>query len=415
MATTRRKLRAGVLVTAVALTGIVGACGKDSVDIVAAPAAVDPIFQSYVALGNSITAGYQSGGINDSTQRQSYARLLAGQMHTRYAYAALAGPGCPPPVINFLTQAREGGATSTSTSCFLRDPASATAILNNVAVPGATAIDPTATTSASSNILTQLVLGGKSQVRKALEAQPTFVSAWIGNNDVLDAAAKGVVPATAALATPGVTDTATFKTRYKAVVDSLLKQPGIKGVLIGVVNVTQIPLLFPAESLLTNATLKAQFDVASGGTVGSVTVLPNCVGSRALVSAAILGLMRSGAHPRVVSCQANVPAAPVGNWFILDTLEQAIFNKDITAYNNYISSQATAAGFAYVDPNPLLAQFRAGGLIPAFPDFSSATAPYGAYISLDGVHPSKLTHVLVAKALITAINAKYSTSIPQLP
>ena len=414
MATTRKQVRAGVFAAAVVLTAIVGACGKDSIDIVAAPAAVDPIFRTYVALGNSITAGYQSGGINDSTQRQSYARLLAGQMRTRYAYASLAGPGCPPPLINFLTRVREGGDTA-STACFLRNPASATAILNNVAVPGATALDPTSTTSASANILTQLVLGGKSQVRKALEARPTFVSAWIGNNDVLDAAAKGVVPATAALVTPGVTDTVVFKTRYKAVVDSLLKQTGVKGVLIGVVNVTQIPLLFPAESLLTNATLKAQFDVASGGAVGSVTVLPNCVGSRALVSAAILGLMKSGAHPRIVSCQANVPAAPVGNWFILDTLEQAIFNRTITAYNNYISSQATAAGFAYVDPNPLLAQFRTGGLIPAYPDFSSATAPYGAYISLDGVHPSKLTHVLVAKALITAINAKYGTSIPQLP
>ena len=42
------------------------------------------IFKRYVAIGNSITAGYQSGGINDSTQRQSYARVLAGQMGTQY-------------------------------------------------------------------------------------------------------------------------------------------------------------------------------------------------------------------------------------------------------------------------------------------------------------------------------------------
>jgi len=55
---------------------------------------------SYVALGNSITAGYQSGGINDSTQRQSYALLLARQMGTRYAYPALTMPGCAPPINN---------------------------------------------------------------------------------------------------------------------------------------------------------------------------------------------------------------------------------------------------------------------------------------------------------------------------
>ena len=55
------------------------------------------IFSSYVALGNSITAGYQSGGINDSTQRLSYAVLLAKQMGTRFAYPSLVMPGCPPP------------------------------------------------------------------------------------------------------------------------------------------------------------------------------------------------------------------------------------------------------------------------------------------------------------------------------
>src|SRR3954465_8330963 len=85
----------------------------------ATPAGGD-IFRSYVALGNSITAGYQSGGINDSTQRESYARLLAGQMGTQYHYAALTLPGCPPPIANVLTGARIGVTTSTSTTCKLR-------------------------------------------------------------------------------------------------------------------------------------------------------------------------------------------------------------------------------------------------------------------------------------------------------
>jgi lysophospholipase L1-like esterase len=411
MATSRKQLRAGALAAAIALAGVVAACGKDSVDVVAPSAAIYPMFQSYVALGNSITAGYQSGGINDSTQRQSYARLLAQQFHTRYAYASLAGPGCPPPVVNFLTGVRANGDTN-STTCYLRNPAVATAVLNNVAVPGATSIDPNAATSPSANFLTQLVLGGKTQVQKALDAQPTFVSVWIGNNDVLDAAAKGVTVATPALATAGITDTTTFKARYKLIVDGLKTQPRIRGILIGVGNVTGIPLLFPAESLYTNATLFAQFQAAAGG---AVTLVPNCTGSRALISAAILSQMRKGTFPRVVSCQANVPQAPVGDYFILDTLEQAIFTKDIAAYNRYISAKADTAFFAYADPNPLLASFRAAGNVPAFPDFSSATAPFGTYFTLDGVHPSKLAHIAVAKALITVINTKYSTSVPNLP
>src|SRR6185436_602941 len=85
------------------------ACNSDS-RVLMAPVA-NPIFQSYVALGNSITAGFQSDGINDSTQSRSYAVLLARQMGTRFAYPSLVNPGCRPPIANFTTQARVGGAT----------------------------------------------------------------------------------------------------------------------------------------------------------------------------------------------------------------------------------------------------------------------------------------------------------------
>ena len=56
----------------VALLGAVvttAACQSENLAI--APTANNDLFKSYVAIGNSITAGYQSGGINDSTQRRS--------------------------------------------------------------------------------------------------------------------------------------------------------------------------------------------------------------------------------------------------------------------------------------------------------------------------------------------------------
>src|SRR6478672_13121772 len=105
------------------------------------PPATGAMFSSYVALGNSITAGFQSNGINDSTQRQSYARLLATQMGTQYHYAALAGRGCTPPIANGLTGALVANAPAGT--CDLRAAASVTDILNNVAVPGARVLDPT--------------------------------------------------------------------------------------------------------------------------------------------------------------------------------------------------------------------------------------------------------------------------------
>ena len=59
-----------------------------------APATVDPMFQRYASLGNSITAGFQSGGISDSTQLRSYAQLLAKAMGTSFNYPRLNGRGC---------------------------------------------------------------------------------------------------------------------------------------------------------------------------------------------------------------------------------------------------------------------------------------------------------------------------------
>src|SRR2546430_16411698 len=65
------------------------------------------MFQRYVAMGNSITAGGQSGGINDSTQRQSYAVLVAAVMGgDPVYYPSPNAPGCPPPFRDISTQAR---------------------------------------------------------------------------------------------------------------------------------------------------------------------------------------------------------------------------------------------------------------------------------------------------------------------
>src|ERR1044071_851075 len=103
MKRTQFAARGALLVGALAA---MAACDNNNGGNLVSPSPVNPIFQSYVAIGNSITAGYQSDGINDSTQRQAYPLLLARVMGTRYAYPSLAMPGCAPPINNFLTQAR---------------------------------------------------------------------------------------------------------------------------------------------------------------------------------------------------------------------------------------------------------------------------------------------------------------------
>ena len=435
------------LAAALTVSAIVASCMDSTNNDVLGPSPTGAasIFQNYVAIGNSITAGYQSGGLNDSTQRRAYPVLLAQQMGVAFRYPQLAGRGCAPPVVNFATQAR-AGTGSTSTTCDLRTVTTSD-LINSVAVPGAAVVDLTdADGTPNSNTLTSLFLSGKSQIQKALENHPTFATIWMGNNDVLPAAVSGFLTPVAGVS-PGITAQATFESEYNKGTDALVAgAPGIKGVLIGVAKVSNIPLFFPAAALLPATAANPAyvgFQAAGGynatGTPGQaapLTVDANCTGSTALVSfrmASSIAAYRAnpaaaGAHPPHVACGTNTVGYPatVGNIFILEAAEQTALASAVAAYNTYISAEATALGFAYVDPNVLLDSVRTAGDIPTFPNLASATATFArtaapactsptcSWISLDGVHPSDRAHRSITNHIINAINAKYGTALVRI-
>jgi len=393
---------------------LAGLSSCDNGATVVSPKVSDDIFRNYVAIGNSITAGYQSSGINDSTQAQSYAALIARQMGTRFAFPALAKPGCAPPIANFQTQARVSNGTSTT--CAFRSPTSATFALNNVAVPGITSFDPTLAGGApgytqNSNPLEQLILGGKTMVQKALEVQPTFATIWVGNNDVLQPAITGL-PATA-------TQQATFAANYdKMIAEFTAGAPGVKGVLIGVAQVSNVPILFTAAAL-TNPAFVGGLSQAVGRPVTIDQTTCSGVGLTSYIGFPLFSQLRaSPTTPAIIFCQKTsaTPGSP-GDVFVLDAAEQVQAKAIVDGYNNYIKAKADAIGFAYYDPNTTLGRLAPTDPVLAtkVPNLASATATFGNYISLDGVHPNAAAHIEIAKDLIAVINAKYGTKIPAIP
>jgi lysophospholipase L1-like esterase len=191
-------------------------------------------------------------------------------------------------------------------------------------------------------------------------------------------------------------------------------EPNIKGVLIGVVQVAGIPLLQSGALIASSPAIQGAINQAAGQ---PVTIHPNCTGSASLVSVPqLIPLIRSGQHPALISCEPGVvPGTLVGDLFVLDANEQATLSATITGYNNYIKSKADALGFAFYDPNILLAAKKATGEIPAFPDFTKPTQAFGTLISLDGVHPAAAAHKAIANDLIGVINTKYGTSLQPIP
>ena len=101
---------------------------------------------------------------------------------------------------------------------------------------------------------------------------------------------------------------------------------------------------------------------------------------------------------------------------VVNAFELAQILAAVGRYNTAIEREATARGWAYLDPNILLDSIRTAGEIPLFPNTSGLDAlirPFGDFFSRDGFHPSGAAHVLFANHVIDAINAKYSTSLPR--
>jgi len=126
-----------------------------------------------------------------------------------------------------------------------------------------------------------------------------------------------------------------------------------------------------------------------------------------------VGAAQLGA-PRNLDCADTVAAVVVPS-------ELTKLVAAVTAYNTFISSQATAHGWAYVDPNPTLDSLRTlpqpNTVVRAFPLIGQPCNlnPFGSAFTCDGVHPRAFTHRLIAIKLRDAINAAYTTTIPPIP
>jgi lysophospholipase L1-like esterase len=306
-------------------------------------------------------------------------------------------------------------------SCALRADVNGKAVINNVAVPNATSADPTDPLGAgANNALSTLILGGRTQVQRALEARPTFASVWIGNNDVLTAAVAGILAPVPGIS-PGLTDVETFTSNYDDMLLALLPSgsaesgrfaPGSpsSGVLVGIVNVTLTPLFMPAAAIF-DPQVKAAAEAFTGK---SLTIDESCTPSTgSLINFRLLLAMKAGTQPATIACSPVAgDTGLLGDIFVLDEGEIATITQTVAAYNSAIEERANGLGWAYADPNPELVQLRQSGAVPLVPDLANPAAPFGQYFSLDGVHPSAAGQAMLADLIAAAINEKYGTDLP---
>jgi lysophospholipase L1-like esterase len=412
--------------TAVACLALLGACTEP--DAAVRPAADTPggeLFARYVALGNSITAGFQSGGINDSTQLRSYPVLLAQQAGVPFGAPLLNRPGCPPPLVAPFTTQRVQVPGLPPVECALR-ATPVPRLVQNLAVPGAVIASALDLTPAA-NALTSFILGGRTPVEAMVAARPTLVSVWLGNNDALGAALSANLGA--------LTPVEAFQASLDGIVARIRESGARDAILIGAVDPTVAPALQPGvfawlikQNPQTAPLLPNPVNANCAPTTPTGQPNPQAFNQ---VSLQIVGRTIPGTTQLLeINC---APGAP----FVLTEAMMNTVSQRVTAFNNLIQQRATANDWIYMDPNDILrpfladpSQIRKCQALPAALQTGNpaqiqqailTTCPspdpaagFGALISFDGVHPSTRAHRIISNDLIGMINQKHQLNIPTL-
>lgn len=231
-------------------------------------------FSKYVALGDSLTAGYADGALYKMGQQNSYPNILAQQFSEvgggafkqplmNDNFGGLLFGGQPNPefgkrlVFNPQTQAPEEIAGTPTTEVYANGPLAGP--FNNMGVPGAKSYHLASTTYGNPAGLTTdpatanpyyvrfASSTGASVIGDAAAQAPTFFSLWIGNNDVLNYATAGGVgtdqtgnQAPTSYGQVDITDPGVFANVYSGYVTALTAAGG-KGVLINIPDISSIP------------------------------------------------------------------------------------------------------------------------------------------------------------------------------
>ena len=378
------------------------------------------LFQRYVALGTSISSGLQSGGINDSTQREAFPVLVAGQAGASFFYPKLAGRGCPAPIVNnTTTPPTRVGDQPPSVPCELR-AVPLPPRLNSLAVPGMEVADffsNTATPLSTYERLQLFFLGGQIPVQALMKAQPTLVTLEVGSNEILGA----LLASGNAGATDSIVPLAQFSALYERLADSLDKT-GAQVVATTVPDVSVVPYASQGQVWWCLKTGVCP-GIPAGGFPPNFQVSNTCAPRTPQTPTAkgdsILVPWTKGIPRLVATTRPPFPTVTLDcsqDSIMVTPTEFAAMRNAVRDYNEFIKGVAAAHGWDVVDLDAILQERRASGFVPPFPDLSAALAggavKFGPYFSLDGFHPSGAAHRLIADSVIAAVNRTYGTTIP---
>jgi len=406
-------------------------------------------FTTYLAVGNSLTAGYADGSLYLSGQLNSYPERLFEQFQSVGSDGKFIQPllktdfGFPGPKFIMAVTTHCDGSTSLGPAPYAGHIDTTGNIehvsghINNIGVPGIRIADYDVASYA-----TIAYYGGGAPyayrfynnvagtpqdelIYRVNDLQPTFFTCWLGANDVLGYATSGgqgngdgtAVPLGANLYANGdITPDSVFKHLYDAAVTVLINN-GAKGVLINIPDVTSIPYFtaIPAKGLILR---QGQADTLNAIYAGHATFV---AGANYFVITDHDGHIRNAFPNELIMlttpqdsllCAGWGSVKPIPAAYVLDQGEIQNAQKATAFFNSVIKDEAAKHNLVYVDMNAYLKTLSSGITFGGV-TYTAQFVTGGAF-SLDGVHLTPRGYALAANQIINSINAFYHSTIPTI-
>ena len=407
-----------------------------------------------VGIGDSLTAGEESDGLVGVTAANPLfpgtspqPAIPASQPFGFWAdlYNSVNGAGSANAVLpliqspglgTFLLLTNTGSLTSTQTSCsglnalaFSATTASQTRVTPSVqpldvAVPGqlvhealyqtgpqgpcqAVAVAPGSLFQAETTNFLPILggFGGKTQVQAARSLSPTLTTVWLGANDVLKYALSG--------GGFGPTPASSIQTDLMTIVQTM-QQAGSQVAIANLPDVLLTPLFIsvPNVPVLITDPLTLTIVGLSGGLIPAAnaqTIANAVVSANSLTAGSYITFSAMGSI-LAIATGGPVPTNLVASGLALTATFAASVQTENTAYNTAIATVASSTGAALVDIHALFVTAAQSG-VAVSPQCCTLT-PFGGLTSWDMLHPSYTGYAIIANSWITAINAKFGTTIP---
>jgi lysophospholipase L1-like esterase len=393
-------------------------------------------FSSYVAVGNSLTAGYMDGTVSKGSQMNSYPNLLA-QQFALVGGGAFTQPSYADDVNNFggltlggiaiantrlVIDASQGRPETINGASTIEVSNLQATAYNNMGIPGAKSFHLLA--SGYGN-LAGVALGQSNPyfvrhattptatvLGDAMAKAPTFFTNWIGSNDVLAYATNGGAQSNGTSAAADhnltgntnpatyggndITNSNTYASVYSTIVNTLTSN-GAKGVVCTIPSVTSIPYF-------TTVPFAPLSPTALGGSTNINALNTQLYGP-------LDGIFTAYGEPNRVNLLSATSANPI----LITDVDAIDRSAEITAILTPQVGAPTAAAFGAVFGKARQATAADLVVLPASSVIGTVnTSSPSPLININGVsYPMANKWVLTAneKAKVAAATTAFNTSI----